>query len=1055
MDRRSTYRTSGMFMLRRPALPFDDLEETTGPELDVDRLVDSFRCGDRAKALAVASESLMTQLRDVVDAAEQGGSGRAVDGIAHALAKYVARMSTRSTPFGACAGLTIGSFSTNVSTSGLRPELATRVRPDSGWLLQFAKQAEQKALASNVVPLRLNDLLTFEGAYATLPALDVHGEGDGRRARLRRTAALDLVLAGARDAKSAEDIVANLLAGFPAADPERATGVVQDLLDINVLLSRLRPHLTVDSPARALAEMLMDHPSTESDGEALLRLLKLTDALEHASQPDEFVASLDEARAYQATVLPGYDGPLLQVDASLVGAAPTMPAAVGREVAAAADTLLRLQGAQPDQQPHLTRYRRLFEQRFGVGVHVPVTEVLSPVVGIDAPETYGDPARTWGIDDSYPVMRDEANPGVRAICELAAEGLTRGDGQVELTDPWLDRLSPRPPRGRPFPVVDVYAEVQAHDEHALAAGDWTLVLKTHGTALGGRTFGRFGWILDDAHRAEVLELARLEEAARPDAVHAEVSFMPRFGRGGNVVVRPLVRDYEIPVNVAPSAPPDRVLDVRDVDLSSDGERLYLWHRLLDREVVVTQHHMLTLDGAPNVCRLMVEVSQQGWTVPRGFDWGPMSSAPRLPRVTRGRTVLRVAQWNVPKTVVAGASSNDERRSRLRRWLAEHGAPEHVHVVEEDNRIPVRLGSAFGDDVVLRALARARRVITLDEMLPTLGSRWLRDVDGRAYGAEIVVPVLAQRPRGANDVRPPVASGTRRDVVERFPPSSEWTYLKVFVGAEEQDAFVAHELLPLADRLLAQRTAVEWFYIRYADPDPDLRVRVRATPGSEQALVAEMLAWARAHVDSSVARDVTLETYVRETARYGGSDAIPFAESFFTANSRVTAELLAAVLAGDAPEPRHLLVVAACDALMSQWGLSHADKLRLIPSNRESDQARRLLGAHRARLRTLLDPQDEGEDPAARSQRDVVHAALAAQRDAVVTLADRLRDLEASGRLVGTVDEIVQSLCHMQVNRLMPSGGADEADCYALWRRTLLAIDGARSAERRRRGGDLS
>lgn len=1025
-------------MLRRPALPLDALEPTTRDRYPGAQVVADFRSGVRGLGLAVASESLHAQVRDGADE----GSVAASTGVALALGRYLARMSTRATPFGAFAGLTTGTFGAGPAAPVVGPTMVGHVRPDTAWLLQYAKAAEERALESWSVPLRVNDLLSFEGPYATLPVLDVHGEGDGRSARMRATEAFDVVLDGARASCTGEEIQARLLQRFPQVDADRARGLVQQMLDVKVLLSELRPSVTADSPARALVEQLRSHASTAPLADALLALLKLTDALRDEPHPERFVAGLAAARAAQATMVPDYDGPTLQVDSVLADPSPRLPRAVGREIAASTDALLRLQAATRDQQPHLTRYRRLFEKRYGVGVHVPVQQVISAAAGIDAPETYSHPVRAWGLDDAYPTLRDEMNPTLRALCSFAAEALQSGAEEVELTDQWLERLAPGRPGGSPFPVVDVYVDLHARDRDALDSGDWRVVMKSHGVALGGRTFGRFAALLDDERRAALLELAREEERARPEAVFAEVTYMPQFGRGGNVLTRPLVRAYELPVNVAPSAPPDRRLELGDVMLGSNGERLYLWSSTLDRELVVTQNHMLTLDGAPNVCRLLLEVSQQGFTVPRGFDWGPMSSAPRLPRVVRHRTVLRVGQWNIPKTVVAGRTTDAERQTSVRRWLQEHSVPERVHLAEHDNRIVLALDSEFGLTTLVSALLRCPRHVTLEEELPGPGSRWLEDTEGHAYAAELVVPVVTRTPE-AEPVRTPlVTSGAGRDTVERFPPSSEWSYVQLFVPSEDQDAVVADVLEPFAASLLEQGVARDWFYIRYADPDPDLRIRFRATPGHASDLTLGVLEWAREQVEQHVARDVRIETYVRETARYGGPEMIETVERLFTRNSVVSAGILRARADGTVTGDLLLTVVAACDALMNQWGLTAPEKLDLVPRVQETDRAREVLRAGRPLLRAILG--DAHGDAEHTQEAQALAAIVEQQHAAVADVARRARELEAAGRLVGRPGEIVQALCHMQVNRLMMSGGADEADCYSVWRRGLLALAGAQA-----------
>ena len=129
--------------------------------------------------------------------------------------------------------------------------------------------------------------------------------------------------------------------------------------------------------------------------------------------------------------------------------------------------------------------------------------------------------------------------------------------------------------------------------------------------------------------------------------------------------------------------------------------------------------------------------------------------------------------------------------------------------------------------------------------------------------------------------------------------SGWHSFHLFLhtGAQEVDAFLTDELAPLLDDLVARRQAAEWFFIRYGEGGPHLRIRVRALAAAAAAELPDTLArlakalpatdgpWPSQHAE------VRIVAYVPETERYGGRLALPVAEQVFAASSQLTVQAL--------------------------------------------------------------------------------------------------------------------------------------------------------------------
>ena len=142
----------------------------------------------------------------------------------------------------------------------------------------------------------------------------------------------------------------------------------------------------------------------------------------------------------------------------------------------------------------------------------------------------------------------------------------------------------------------------------------------------------------DAPKTIVEQHLRAEESLRPDTIYAEIVHFPE-GRIGNVLLRPLLREYEIPYLGLSGAPREKQIPVNDLFVSVIGPRIVLRSARLGKEIIprMTNAHNYGLRSL-GMYRFLCALQTEGIAVGLGFNWGALDSAPFLPRVISGRTV---------------------------------------------------------------------------------------------------------------------------------------------------------------------------------------------------------------------------------------------------------------------------------------------------------------------------------------------------------------------------------------------------------------------------------
>jgi thiopeptide-type bacteriocin biosynthesis protein len=476
-----------------------------------------------------------------------------------------------------------------------------------------------------------------------------------------------------------------------------------------------------------------------------------------------------------------------------------------------------------------------------------------------------------------------------------------------------------------------------------------------------------------------------------------------------------------------AAPAGRVIPLDELVVGVRDGRLRVWWPAGRAEVEVAAGHMLSPAEAPAVCRFLAEVGRDGRAQLGGFSWGPAGGFPFLPRVQAGRVVLRPASWRLDP-----AALDSDPRGGLERWREEWRAPRHLLLGGGDRRLLLDL-----DDPAqagqLRDELGAGRPVRLHEAVPGPGDAWLPGPGGR-FLAELVVPLALAAPPAPEAPNGHAASvpawPAGRD--ERLrPPGSEWLYLKLYGPREDEDELLAGPVRELAGAAVRDGLASGWFFLRYGDPDPHLRLRFRGDPGRLTGrLLPRLLDWAGALVAAGACDRFAVDTYERELERYGGPEGTAAAEELFAADSRCVAGLLGCLRAGLGLD-RVGLAVVSTDDLLDSLGLDPRQRLawyaRVADRRAAGPEHRR----RKAALRPLLaDPRHLASLPGGQDALGL----LAERRAALAPVAERLAGL--------ALEDLAASFAHLHGNRLLGTDPGAERLVLGLLLRGRESLDRA-------------
>ncbi|MEU7741108.1 lantibiotic dehydratase [Nonomuraea sp. NPDC049158] len=743
----------------------------------------------------------------------------------------------------------------------------------------------------------------------------------------------------------------------------------------------------------------------------------------------------------------------LAVDLRLGGTV-VLPREVAAEAESAAGALWRLT-PDPAGHPAWREYHVMFLDRYGVGGVVPIEQLVDPTAGLGFPGHYDGPAVPAPLS-----RRDQR------LLALAQQAALDGAQEIVLDDAVIEALAADSVDGaRPLPYMELVAEVHAPTIDALTAGAFTMmVLAVDGTAAG--LVGRFADLLSDRQdgdlrddqpqdglprdrdrqgsgwkdgdRSQMVGLYGRLPVAVDGAVPAQLSFPARHPRAQDVARTPLLLP-ELITLAEHRAGPDRRIPWRDLAVTADNDRLYLLSPSRRQVVEPVLSSAVARHAMPPVARLLFEIPRARAAVVSPFSWGAAACLPFLPRVRYGRSVLAPAQWRIPAEALPGPGvawpewvrAMTELRARLR-------LPAAVSVGTADRRLRLDLDEPMSLALLRAHLDGAGESAVVSEATGPAEHGWF---GRRAH--EVVISLAATAPPArapaAVTVPGPLPLVGREDGVL---PGARVLFAKLYGDPGVVDTILIRHL---PDLLETWDEPPMWWFVRYRDPRPHLRLRLHLGEHDYGPSAARVGAWAAELRGRGLVGDLVLDTYHPETARYGSGEVMAGAEAVFAADSAAVVAQLATLSAARHVHPHALTAASLVDltaALMrgraagARWQIEHPLTGHAAPNDREV--VRQAVG--------LADPGGDRAAPAALPGGD--RAALAAlpggsrivrawehRRRAVAAYLDRL----PLGAPHLTESSVVASLLHMHHIRALGIDRDVERRCRKLARTVALTF----------------
>jgi thiopeptide-type bacteriocin biosynthesis protein len=810
-----------------------------------------------------------------------------------ALFKYLLRASTRSTPYGLFSGVALGLISddTNIvltkndqhsSITRLDMQLLETIIENVVSHPEIKKRVKYYPNSSRYI---VNDRLNYfeSRMIGATKAFSLSS--------IEYTEFIHYIIEASQKGATKNELI-NLF-DLENLDPDEVDHFIEDLIENKVIIHNLSPALTADN---ALEDVIEKVKSINSPAEPYLEnIVQSLNKIKFIIENDKLVWNKKaevEKELKNSFNIKDYSSDFFQVDLKLNKISNHVGKNIVDEVVSYAEELASIMpnSVVEDLETFKVKYIERYESQV-----MPLAEVLDSEYGIGygnlsehtigGAELIGEVTNFKGESSMFLKMDILQDFQSRKFVEAIRNSLP----QITITE--QDILSLKK-ANRQLPVLPdscyLLGNFISNNISELNQGNYKFKLDYFNGPSAATLFARFSHTDDDLIKH--IKTAIKHEEAHKDAIYAEIVHSSQL-RLGNVVQRPILRDYEIPYLSESAISNDRYILVEDLMVSIKQGEVLLWSKRLNKRVIpcLSSAQNFRFASLP-IYKFLCDLQHQGIMASFVWNWGAFKTANYLPRVVYKKIIVSPAIWHINlKSLSPYKDKNvSDLYSAIASFRNEFNVPSRVMLLDGDNKLLIDLESHMCLDIISKQLLNNQTVIITESFISP-DNYIVKDSEGASYAHEIIIPV-SKVAGPLNQVKTPI-NIQPINIERNFNLGSEWLYCKIYGGNMIIENLLKNKLPELIGILESDQIIDKWFFIRYNDPDYHIRLRLHLKHEGHTGCVIDMINKVfEEELRANIIYKIQYDAYQREIERYG-ADMIQHCEDVFWRDSESILQML--------------------------------------------------------------------------------------------------------------------------------------------------------------------
>ncbi|MDN5396816.1 MAG: lantibiotic dehydratase family protein, partial [Chryseobacterium sp.] len=650
--------------------------------------------------------------------------------------KYFSRMSTRCTPFGLFAGISVGTFTGEESKTivGKINDFRNHVQLDMNILfsvIQIINQSKDVRKYLQYFPNTSISHYTYTDTLKYIEYKYISGIRNHLLTSIDTSDILQAILEKTKDGTPFISLVEMLVAeGF---DKEDSNDFINELIDSQILISELEPYTTGDDILDFILKKIKDIPELHSLYTFLNEIKNTLSAIDTPGKTDNIEKYEQVGRALHSTEINIVDDKNLfqsNLNTSLIQN--TLSASLKKDLMAGVKILNKL--GKKIANPSLDQFKNTFYSRFQ-DQEVSILEALDNDTGIpygmsqnktESPLLKGlnfkmerqghAPSAQDNIANSFLYKLSQASISGSYSIDINDENLK------QLNDTWDDLPK----------TMSVSTEIYEKDHQPLVYISGCLGSSASNLLM------RFANSNKDVYDlcSEIID--REDHYLNDQVVFAEITHLPE-SRVGNILLRPALRKFEIPYLAKSNIDPSFQISLDDLYISLINDRIVLKSKRLNKYVIpmLSNAHNYTNPFLLSIYRFLCDIQYQNTRMFLGFDWGAMSrSFVFYPRVQYKNIVISKAYWYLKPDLITRFKDKENLADEVKKWRSEINMPAEVVLVESDNKLYLNFENPIYLSLFLDILQKKRDLV-LEEYLYSEYNSIVKNEKGEDYCNEFI------------------------------------------------------------------------------------------------------------------------------------------------------------------------------------------------------------------------------------------------------------------------------------------------------------------------------
>ncbi len=682
------------FILRSPLFPINFLENILSKkdvnETQIQKIIAQ---KEILESIFLASPNLHSEMLkwlsgEITDKKE-------INKLYQSIYKYLARMSSRCTPFGLFAGNSVGII--NGQTNLTIPELFQNqrvTRLDMNYLCSLVQDLAKRPDIREISLYHPNNSIYKFGNK--LRYVEYHYLNTRRThhiAAVDYSDYLNLILGKAKKGTSVQNLAEILV--DDEINFEEAKDFIHELIDSQLLLAEFEPSVTGNGFLENILDFLKGKEIEDNPFELLSNIyqqLLQIDAHPPGAEVQEYYNIAENLK----TLGTNYDLKyLFQTDMVKPIAGLSINKDLVENIKEGIEVLNKL--SAKTTETNLTKFRDAFYKKYEDS-EIPLLQALDTELGIGYLQNQGQGSGDLSplIDNIYLGQTNnvgfkfEWNPVYSFLFKKYIEAVKENKYEIEITEKEIDKLF-NPANSMDDLPVTISSMVQLFKW----GEDYKILMTSAGGSSAANLMGRFCHT-DKELLNHVGEIVIKEEEYYQNQVIAEIVHLPE-SRIGNILHRPILRKYEIPYLSKSSVPAEFQILPEDLMVSVKNNRIVLRSKRLNKEIIprLTSAHNFSNNALP-FYQFLCDMQTQDVKGGVGFNWGPLANNyPFLQRVCYKNLIFSLASWNIQKQdfeKLITIKEDEQLLIEIEKWRTDLNMPEWVALEDGDNELAIKLSN---------------------------------------------------------------------------------------------------------------------------------------------------------------------------------------------------------------------------------------------------------------------------------------------------------------------------------------------------------------------------